>query len=160
MVALAPAITFGLAWIFALVGWKAPGTDAATPFDEQALRWMLYIAMGWTGAVGSLFHTVFARKTAESIGWETNGFQYEVGFANLAVGLTGIYAGSVDSPAAWIAASIAGGTFLLLAAGNHILEIGRDRNFAPGNTAILISDLGVPISLLVLLLATGAVGSG
>jgi hypothetical protein len=157
VLAYAPPVAFLLSWLFALIGWQAPGTDAATPFAEQALRWILYIALGWTAAVGSLVHTVFARSTASSIGWETNGFQYEVGFANLAMGLAGIYAGSVDSSAAWIAASIAGGVFLLLAGLNHIVEIVRHRNYAPGNTAILISDLGVPISLLVLLVSTGTI---
>ena len=53
-------------------------------------------------------------------------------------------------------ASLAGGIFLLLAGFNHIVEIVRDHNYAPGNTAILVSDLGVPVSLLALLIATGA----
>jgi hypothetical protein len=157
VLALAPPLAFVLSWVFALIGWNAPGTDSGTPMDEQALRWILYIGMGWTAAVGSLMHTVFARKTAESIGWTTSGFQYEVGFANLAVGLAGIYAGAQDEPGAWIAASIAGGVFLLLAGLNHIVEIIREKNFAPGNTAILISDLGVPISLFCLLISTGAI---
>lgn len=157
MLAFAPPLALALSWLFAYVGWYAPGTDAATPFTEQALRWVLYIALGWTAVVGSLMHTVLARRTAASIGWETNGFQYEVGFANLAMGLAGIYAGSSDRPEAWIAASIAGGVFLLLAAVNHIVEIVRDKNYAPGNTAILISDLGVPISLFVLLAASGRI---
>jgi hypothetical protein len=157
VIAFAPPVAFVLSWLFALIGWNAPGTDAATPFEEQALRWILYIALGWTAAVGSLMHTVFARGTAASIGWETNGFQYEVGFANLAVGLAGIYAGSTGSPEAWIAASIAGGVFLLLAGANHIIEIVRSKNYAPGNTAILISDLGVPVSLFALLVATGTI---
>ena len=157
MLAYAPPLAFVLSWLFALIGWHAPGTDAATPFEEQALRWLLFIALGWTAAVGSVVHTVFARSTAASIGWETNGFQYEVGFANLAVGLAGIYAGSVGSPGAWIAASIAGGVFLFAAGVNHIVEIVRDKNYAPGNTVILISDLGVPISLFALLVSMGAV---
>jgi hypothetical protein len=157
MVALAPVITFGLSWLFALIGWDAPGTDSATPDDEQALRWILYLGLGWTAVVGSVMHTVFAKNTAKSIGWETSGFQYEVGFANLAVGLAGVYAANQDEPTAWVAASIAGGTFLLLAAGNHILEIFREKNYAPGSTAILISDLGIPISLFFLLLSTNAI---
>jgi len=156
VLAYAPPLAFVLSWLFALLGWEAPGTDSATPFDEQALRWILYIALGWTSAVGSLTHTVFARSTAASIGWKTSGFQYEVGFANLAVGLAGIYAGASDRSEAWIAASLAGGTFLLLAGLNHIREIVRERNYAPGSTAILVSDLGVPISLFALLVATGA----
>ena len=157
MVALAPPIAFGLSWLFALIGWNAPGTDSSTPTDEQALRWILYVGLGWTAVAGSLMHTVFARGTAKSIGWETSGFQYEVGFANLAVGLAGIYAGAQDEPGAWVAASLAGGTFLLLAGLNHIVEIVRERNYAPGNTAILISDLGIPISLLALLISTDAI---
>lgn len=47
--------------------------------------------------------------------------------------------------------------FLLLAGLNHVVEIVRDKNYAPGNTAILLSDLGVPNSLFVLLISTGAV---
>jgi hypothetical protein len=157
VIAFAPPLLFVLSWVFALIGWNAPGTDAATPNDEQALRWILYLALGWTSVGGALSHTVFARSTAKSIGWETSGFQYEVGFANLAVGVAGIYAASQDESTAWVAASLAGGTFLLLAGIYHIVEIVRDRNYAPGNTAILISDLGIPISLFFLLLSTDAI---
>jgi predicted membrane channel-forming protein YqfA (hemolysin III family) len=157
MIAYTPPLLFLLSWVFALVGIDAPGTGSATPFDEQALRWMLFLGMGWSILGGALMHTVFARSTAASIGWQTNGFQYEVGFASLGIGLAAIYASNLDVPQAWIAASLAGGLFLLLAGFNHIVEIFREKNYAPGNTAILISDLGVPISLLVLLFATGAI---
>lgn len=157
MIAFAPPLVFALAWLFALLGWSAPGADSAVPFDEQALRWMLFLGMGWSILAGALMHTVFARGTAKAIGWETNGFQYEVGFASLGIGLAGIYAASSDASAAWVAAALAGGTFLLLAGLNHIVEIIRESNYAPGNTVILISDLGVPISLLALLIATNAI---
>ena len=149
MIAYTPPLLFVLPWIFALVGLGAPGADSSTPFDEQALRWMLFLGMGWSIAGGIFMHTVFARSTARAIGWQTNGFQYEVGFASLGIGLGGIYASFTDTPEAWIAASIAGGIFLLLSGLNHIIGIFREKNYAPGNTAILISDLGVPISLLV-----------
>ena len=156
MTAYLPPLAFVLAWLLALLGVEAIGTDASTPGDEQALRWMLLIGAGTNVAFGSLAHTVFARATAKDIGWETNGFQYEVGFASLAIGLASIYASTVDEASAWITASLAAGLFLLLAAANHIVEILRDRNFAPGNTVILVSDLGVPISLFALLVSTGA----
>jgi hypothetical protein len=154
MIALLPP---GLFVVFALVGSDAPGTDAATSFDENALRWILFLAVGWTGVGGAIPHTVFARETAKSIGWETNGFQYEVGFANLAIGLAGIYAANQDASEAWVAAALAGGVFLALAGAYHVVEIVRDRNYAPGNTAILISDFGIPVSLVALLLATNAI---
>lgn len=157
MIAYFPPLAFILSWVFALIGVEAFGTSASTPFDENALRWMLFWGMGWNIAGGSISHTIFARQTAESIGWETNGFQYEVGFASLGIGLAGIYASTVDESSAWVVASLAGGIFMLLAGVNHVIEIVRDRNYAPGNTVILISDFGVPISLLALLIATDAV---
>jgi hypothetical protein len=157
MIAFVPPLLFVLAWAFALLGWEAPGTEAATPFDENALRWMLFLALGWTAVGAAIPHTIFARQTAKAIGWETNGFQYEVGFANLAVGLAGIYAANQDVSQAWVAAALAGGVFLALAGAYHVIEIFRSRNYAPGNTAILISDFGTPISLLALLLATNAI---
>jgi hypothetical protein len=157
MIALLPPLLFLLSWLFALVGWSAPGADGSTPFDEQAIRWMLFLGMGWSIFGGVFTHTVFAKSTAKAIGWTSNGFQFEVGFASAGIGLAGIYASFMDEPAAWIAASIAGGAFLLLAGINHVVEIIRDRNYAPGNTVILVSDFGVPISLLVLLIATGSI---
>jgi hypothetical protein len=86
VLAYAPPLAFLLSWLFAVIGWQAPGTDATTPFAEQALRWILYIALGWTS----------------------------------------------PGPEAWIAASIAGGVFLLFAGLNHILEIVRDKNYRTG----------------------------
>ena len=135
----------------------ALGTDSSTPFDELALRWMLFLGAGGSVAGASVAHTVFARQTARSIGWETNGFQFELGYASLAMGLAAIYASTVDEPAAWVVASIASGLFLLLAGFNHVREIVREKNYAPGSTVILISDFGIPISLFALLISTGAI---
>ncbi|HSI81002.1 MAG TPA: DUF6790 family protein [Solirubrobacterales bacterium] len=157
MLAATPTLVLVLAWAFAVFDLTPPGADSGVAFDEAALRWVLYLALGWTGVVSGLMHTVFARRVASSIGWQTSGFQYEVGFANLGIGLGAIYAASQDAPEAWVAASIAGGTFLLLAAANHVREIAADRNLAPGNTVILLSDFGTPLSLLALLIATKAI---
>lgn len=157
MLALLPPLTFVIAWLLALVGLEAPGASSAEPFSENALRWMLFLGLGWSVLGGFVMHTVFARPVAEQIGWETNGFQYEVGFASLGIGSAAIVAAFLDSSDAWLVASIAGGAFLLLAGLNHVREIVRERNYAPGNTVILLSDLGVPISLVALLIATNAI---
>src|SRR6266545_1459600 len=157
MGAALPPIALGVAWLLALVGATPPGASSGAAFDEEALRWVLFLGIGCVGVAAGLMHTVFAREAAKAIGWETSPFQYEVGFANLGIGLAAIYAAVQDSSEAWVAASIAAGTFLALAGLNHIREIFTERNFAPGNTVILISDLGAPVSALVLLLATNAI---
>ena len=115
MVAYLPPFLFVFSWALALIGVEAPGTDASTPFDELALRWMLFFGMGMSILGGAITHTVFGGGHAKLVGWETTGFQYEVGFASLGIGLAGIYASVVDESKAWVAASIAGGLFLLLA---------------------------------------------
>lgn len=157
MIAYLPPAAFLLSWIFALIGWEAPSATSTTPFDENALRWMLFLGMGWSILGGAVSHTIFAKGTARAIGWQTNGFQYEVGFASLGIGLAGIVASNSSEPSTWIVAALAGGVFLFLAGLGHIRDIRREKNFAPGNTVIMLSDFGVPISLLALLISTGAI---
>ena len=52
--------------------------------------------------------------------------------------------------------SIVLSVFLLGAAGPHVTEMIRDRNFAWGNTWVLLYDVGLPVSLIVLLVAGAA----
>ena len=52
---------------------------------------------------------------------------------------------------------MAGGIFLFLAGVNHIRDLVKEKNYAPGNTVIMLSDFGIPLSLLVLLISTGAI---
>ena len=147
--------TFVLAWVLALTGTQAPGSVAGEAGDVNALRWMLFFT-GIIFLVSSFMHSVLAKKTAASIGWTTNGFQYEIAFVSLGLGLACLYAGQ-NSREAWIAVTIPTVTFLFLAGVNHLVEVFRDRNYAPNNTLILIWDFGMPISLVALLFATGAV---
>ncbi|MBU6337948.1 MAG: hypothetical protein KGR19_09080, partial [Acidobacteria bacterium] len=71
-------------------------------------------------------------------------------------GLACLYAGQ-NGKEAWIAAALPTITFLFLAGVNHLIEIIRVKNYAPNNTLILIWDFGIPISLVALLLSTGAI---
>ena len=147
--------TFVLAWVLALTGTSAPGAVAGEAADVNSLRWMLFFT-GIIFLVSSFMHTVMARKMAASIGWKSNGFQYEIGFASLGMGLAALYAGQ-NSKEAWIAVTLPTLTFLVLAGINHAIEIVREKNYAPNNTLILIWDFGMPISLVALLFSTGSV---
>lgn len=138
-----------LAWIFAFGGSVAPGGAPGDSSPANSVRWLLYFS-GWNFVVSSVMHSVFAKKTAASIGWHTNGFQYELAAASLGLGIASFYAGR-HGLEAWVTASIPIIAFLGLAGLNHIKEIIRDKNYAPNNTLILIWDFGMPLSLAVLL---------
>ncbi|MBV8464259.1 MAG: hypothetical protein JO368_13260 [Acidimicrobiales bacterium] len=153
---LALPATWVVAWALALGGVHAPGYVAHDGNTVNAIRWMLYLPAGWMFMVSSVMHTVFARKTARLIGWQTNGFQYELGFVSLGLGIAGVYASS-HGPQSWIAVTIPTTTFLFFAGVNHVVEMVRKHNFHPGNTIVCVSDFGLPISLWALLLAAHAV---
>lgn len=151
-----PAGLLVLAWVLAAFGVEAPAGASSDDFPESAIRWMLYLPVGWMFLASGVMHTVFAKSTAKNIGWETNGFQYEVGFVSIGIGIAGILSPGMDTDA-WIVLSIVTSVFLLGAAANHIVEIARDKNLAPGNTVILVYDIGLPASLWGLLFATDVV---
>jgi len=149
-------VVWVVAWVLALLGVQASGYHADQGATVNAIRWMLYLPAGWMFMVSGLMHTKYAKRTAELIGWQTNGFQYELGFVSFGLGIAGVYA-SMHGPQSWIAVTIPTTTFLVFAGVNHVVEMVRDHNFNPGNTLVCISDFGLPISLWALLLAAHAV---
>lgn len=144
-------LTIVIAWALALFNVAAPGAVSGEAFADSAMRWMLFIPAGFMVLVSGVMHTVFAKSTAKNIGWQTNGFQYEIGFASFGFGLAGIIAAQ-SSSAAWLPVAVALSVFLVLAGANHIREMITSKNFAPGNSIVLLYDFGLPISFLVLYL--------
>lgn len=152
---LIPAFTLVLAWIFALTGLTAPGALPDDTTWDSVMRWLLFLPAGCMYIASFVMHTVFAKKTAANIGWQTNGFQYEIGFASLGLGIAGIIAGA-SVPAAWLPVAVAGSVFLVLAGANHVRLMVKDRNLRAGNTLILLYDFGLPISFAIALISLGA----
>lgn len=150
-----PAFTLVLAWIFALTGITAPGAVPDDTTWDSVMRWLLFLPAGCMYLASAVMHTVFAKRTAANIGWQTNGFQYEIGFASLGMGIAGIIA-AMSVPAAWLPVAVAGSVFLVLAGANHVREMVKKKNFAAGNTIILIYDFGLPISFLIALVGVGS----
>ncbi|HVX47745.1 MAG TPA: DUF6790 family protein [Candidatus Saccharimonadales bacterium] len=145
-----PAL-FVLAWIYALSGSMPPGAVGHEPKDLSYLRWLVFFG-GYVLVVSFIMHFILAKKTAASIGWKTNGFQYELAFVSLGLGLGSFYALS-HGVSALITISIPIMTFLFLAGLNHVKEIIAQKNYAPNNTLILIWDFGMSISLAILALS-------
>jgi hypothetical protein len=146
---LLPAL-FVIAWISALTNSTAPGSAVGESRTVADLRWLIYYA-GYSFIASSIMHSLLAKKTAASIGWKTNGFQYEVAFVSLGLGI-GCFYSINHGLQALTAISIPIISFLFLAAINHTIEIVRAKNYAPNNTLILIWDFGISISLTALLL--------
>lgn len=147
-----PALLF-VAWGFALSGSTAPGAVAGEATAMADLRWILYFS-GFVFLFSSVMHSIFAKSMAASIGWKTNGFQYEIAAVSLGLGAACFYA-VYNGIEAMVTVSFPIVTFLFLAGVNHLFEIVRKKNYAPNNTLILIWDFGVPISIVALLVSIG-----
>lgn len=86
---------------------------------------------------------------ALSIGWESNGFQKELGLVSLGIGICGILCYWFRD-GFWIATTIPFSVFLLGAAIFHIKEMIFESNFNSGNVVIIIPDVIMPVTLFVL----------
>ena len=101
------------------------------------------IPAGGMFIASGLMHTAFAERTAESIGWKSNGFQYEV-FVSFGSGAAVIYAIHLDKSARVLLSGVTA-AFSLGAAANHIYEMVKERNLELGNTVVLVYDVGLPL---------------
>ncbi len=130
---------------------KEPRTGAR--IVQIFLLWILVIDIGIGLVFGFIGHTVFADRTAASIGWPAgNPFQTEVAIANLAFGTLGIlcywFRGQF-----WTATVIGASVWLLGDAVGHIYQIIVAQNYAPNNAgaALFFQTIGVPLILNALL---------
>ena len=57
---------------------------------ETTFRWLALLAVGVSGLYTALMHIVFPDQSAAAIGWAPSPFQYEVGVADLTVGVLGL----------------------------------------------------------------------
>ena len=124
-----PALLLVLALALAAAR-RGPGGTA-----ERYLAWLLLLPIGVTGLWAALFHLFFPTTAAEMIGWQTSPFQFEVGMADLAIGVTAVLSFWRDlsfKAAAVCAASI----FLLGDAVGHVHQMLAAGNFAPGNAGV------------------------
>ena len=120
---------------------------------DRMLRYLFLFPLGVQGLWAFLGHVFFAEEAAASIGWAPSPFQYEVGVANLGLGLASLYAAFAGFQAR-VAVAIAVACFLVGAGIGHIRDIVEHGNLAPGNAGpIMVTDFLTPIVILVLLLA-------
>jgi hypothetical protein len=118
---------------------------------DRLLRYLFLFPLGLQGLWAFIGHVFFAEQAAASIGWANTPFQYEVGVANLGLGLASIYA-AFRGFEARCAVAIVAACFLIGAGVIHIVDIVGRGNLAPGNAGpILVTDFLTPVAILVLL---------
>ncbi len=106
---------------------------------------------GWFTIMSGLFgHIIYADQVAAGIGWPLNsGFQMELGFAAIGIGLVGFLGFWVRS--FWLPFIIAKTSFMWGAGLTHILHMIQHGNFSPSNTgAIVYWDFLLPIFIIIL----------
>jgi hypothetical protein len=120
-------------------------------YAEIVYRWMALFALGCTSIYAAIMHLFFAQMSAAEIGWATSPFQFEVGMADLALGVLGVlsFRAHYGFRLATVIAAIC--MFWGDAAG-HIYQMIMFNNFNPGNAGSWFAmDVIVPAILLLCL---------
>jgi hypothetical protein len=149
-----PAVLFGAALIFAAMR-SMPDNIA-----ERYLGWILLLPIGVTGLWAGAFHVFFPATAAAHIGWQVSPFQFEVGMADFAIGVTACL--SFWRELAFKAAAVcAASIFLLGDAVGHVREMMVAGNFAPGNAGLpFYMDIICPLLAIALLTIATRQGAG
>jgi hypothetical protein len=153
--------------IFAILAVVAASIHLVFSSDSRSTRsavaktyllYLLFIYVGLMGLLTAYAHVFRPLETSASIGWVTSPYEYEVGMADLTVGVLGIlclwFRGNF-----WLATAIANAVWLLGDAIGHIRQITLNNNHAANNSGIfLIAEIIAPLVILLLSLMTMSQG--
>jgi hypothetical protein len=118
---------------------------------KNYLGYLFFFGLGLSGLWGFTYHVFFPDIAAKYIGWAPSPFQFEVGMANLGVGIVGLFGLKAKK-----SYQIAGTLFTLClfwgAAYGHVVQMLQTHNFAPGNAgAVFYNDIIMPLLLVIFL---------
>lgn len=122
---------------------------STVPFSENLFRWVVLLALGFTGIYTFIMHAFFPTVSAATIGWITSPFQYEVAMADLTIGILGILA--FKASIGFRKATVIAAMILLWGdAIGHIRQMIIENNFSSGNAGSWFwMDIIIPLILLV-----------
>ena len=141
-----PVFLFVAALVFAWL------SRSGAPLADRLLNWILLLPIGVSGIWAAVFHLFFPDVAAADIGWEPSPFQFEVGMADLAMGLAACISfwRNLDFKAAVV---IINAIFLLGDAIGHVRQMIAEGNFASGNAGVpFAGDLVLPLLSIILLI--------
>src|ERR1700735_1744896 len=116
------------------------------------LLYLLVIYVGLMGLLTAYAHVFPPLQTSASIGWSTSPYEYEVGMADLTVGVLGVlclwFRGNF-----WLATAIANAVWLLGDAVGHVRQMLEHGDHAANNSGIfLYTEIATPVLILALTL--------
>ena len=116
------------------------------------LVYFFFIYVGLMGLLTAYAHVWRPAQTSASIGWLPSPYEYEVGMADLTVGVLGVlclwFRGNF-----WLATAIANAVWLLGDAVGHIRQVILVNNHAANNSGIfLVAEIMTPVIILFLAL--------
>ncbi len=119
---------------------------------ETYLLYLLVIYVGLMGLLTAYAHVFRPIQTSASIGWLTSPYEYEVGMADLTLGVLGILCAWFRGNF-WLATAIANLCWLEGDALGHMRQVIENNNHAENNSGIfLYLEVMVPLVILVLTL--------
>ena len=131
--------------------WRGPRPVTRGFIIDRLLRYLFVFPLGLQGLWAFVGHVFFPARSAAAIGWSDSPFQFEVGMANLGLGLASLYV-AFRGFEARLAAALVAAAFLIGAGLIHITGIVGSGNLAPGNAGpIMVTDFLTPIAVLLLL---------
>jgi hypothetical protein len=112
------------------------------------LLYLFFIYVGLMGLLTAYAHVFRPVETSASIGWSTSPYEYEVGMADLTVGVLGVlcvwFRGDF-----WLATAIANAVWLLGDAVGHVRQMLIYGNHAANNAGIfLVAEIVTPLVIL------------
>src|SRR5271168_5457098 len=116
------------------------------------LIYLLFIYVGLMGLLTAYAHVFRSAQTSASIGWAPSPFDYEVGMADLTVGVLGVLCLWLRGNF-WLATAIANAVWLLGDAVGHIRQMVLYNDHAANNSGIFLgAEIITPLVILYLAL--------
>jgi hypothetical protein len=126
--------------------------SSARAIAATYLIYFLFFYVGIMGVFTAYAHVFRPLQTSASIGWATSPYEYEVGMADLTVGVLGILCLWIRGNF-WLATAIANAVWLLGDAIGHLREVLLHNNHAANNSGIFIyAEIITPLLILFLAL--------
>ena len=124
-------VTLLLALVLGSLAAKRKGPSAGGGW-EPTVFWLLLLFVGFGGLYTGVFHLLDPAQAAADIGWKRSPFQWEVGVADLMVGVLGVVGAFMSRSFRW-AAVLAFAVWYWGDAVGHVRQMEIASNFAPGN---------------------------